>query len=1087
MGSKNKVPPKLTDKTNYADWKYDITVWQKFTDLVKEKQGPALFLSLEGKALECARGVDIDALSGNDGFGKVVAALDALFLKDADTRAFLEFKEFYEYRRKPSSDVTDFVAHFEYLYNKVLKHNMTLPEGVKAFFLLKAANVSVDHEKLARATCSELKYETMKQNIIKIFGDFSLSGGSSNSTVASDEYDPMSSVIVKTEPTYIAQSSSFNENDVFYSENGRGRGYRNNYNHYNHRGGRGRSYQKNNQKCFKCGKSDHIRRFCPELRKRVEEVHITLFNSEDQTKMTALIRESLGCALLDSGCTKTVCGKLWLEEYLSDLGGEDLAKVKYRSDETAYRFGDGMPSVSNQTVELPAVVGGQQVTIKAGIVSNSIPLLLSKEAMATAGVLLDFANGRAKILNEWCNLKTSVTGHFLINLGKSVKYSSENVVLHLESIQNASEDVLDKKALKLHRTLGHCSKDKMLALVKKSKSHNDKRFIQAIKKCCDSCSVCVRYKKPPLRPIVTTPLATEFNEVVCMDLKLIDSKYMILHLIDSATRYSMASIVRSKKATEIVHIVSEMWIKYFGAPGTFMSDNGGEFSNELFEELCGSLNIIDAKTAPYSGFSNGTVERHNGVLAETVSKLLNDPELNCTPSLAVSWGVSAKNSLLNHNGFTPNQLVQGKNVSLPSVVIDKLPALQGTTSDFMRRKLQIMNRAKEAYLQAESSEKVKRALRLKVRTHSDTVYRQGDKVYYIKPPGRRWKGPAVVMGQTGSKVLIHHGGGSYHVHSCHLMKVSDAEPSRYDENSPAVVEVNSEIEDIHGSDTDEENEVSHTLPQSSTLPVDVADNQSNTITELPKRNSWLRFKLDGSNEWSNAKTHMRQPKQSGKYNNWVNVTDTDKNEDLCINWDTVVAWEPTEDPTNVQSDVFVAVDSGRANEIGMAKEKELANLRENDVFQVVPNSGQLTVSSRWVITEKMKNGNRTIKARLVARGFEENSSNLQVDSPTCAKESLRLLFVLCGSLSWRIHSIDISSAFLQGGKLERELFLKPPKDACTADFVWLLKRCIYGLNDAPRSWYNKVKDVLISLGACIYLCMIIVYFSGMMLVECFME
>ena len=23
-----KGPPKLTDKTNYADWKYDITVWQ---------------------------------------------------------------------------------------------------------------------------------------------------------------------------------------------------------------------------------------------------------------------------------------------------------------------------------------------------------------------------------------------------------------------------------------------------------------------------------------------------------------------------------------------------------------------------------------------------------------------------------------------------------------------------------------------------------------------------------------------------------------------------------------------------------------------------------------------------------------------------------------------------------------------------------------------------------------------------------------------------------------------------------------------------------------------------------------------------
>ena len=33
--------------------------------------------------------------------------------------------------------------------------------------------------------------------------------------------------------------------------------------------------------------------------------------------------------------------------------------------------------------------------------------------------------------------------------------------------------------------------------------------------------------------------------------------------------------------------------------------------------------------------------------------------------------------------------------------------------------------------------------------------------------------------------------------------------------------------------------------------------------------------------------------------------------------------------------------------------------------------------------------------------------------------------------------------------------------------LWRLKRCIYGLNDAPRSWYERVKEVLLSLGATI--------------------
>ena len=70
-------------------------------------------------------------------------------------------------------------------------------------------------------------------------------------------------------------------------------------------------------------------------------------------------------------------------------------------------------------------------------------------------------------------------------------------------------------------------------------------------------------------------------------------------------------------------------------------------------------------------------------------------------------------------------------------------------------------------------------------------------------------------------------------------------------------------------------------------------------------------------------------------------------------------------------------------------------------------------------------------------------------------------------MSWDITAIDITSAFLQGGPIEREVYLKPPADVCSNETVWHLKRCIYSLNDAPRSWYERVKEVLLSLGATI--------------------
>ena len=47
------------------------------------------------------------------------------------------------------------------------------------------------------------------------------------------------------------------------------------------------------------------------------------------------------------------------------------------------------------------------------------------------------------------------------------------------------------------------------------------------------------------------------------------------------------------------------------------------------------------------------------------------------------------------------------------------------------------------------------------------------------------------------------------------------------------------------------------------------------------------------------------------------------------------------------------------------------------------------------------------------------------------------------------------------------MFLRPPRDVCPEDKVWHLRRCIYGLNDAPRSWYNRVKELLLQLGGTI--------------------
>ena len=80
----------------------------------------------------------------------------------------------------------------------------------------------------------------------------------------------------------------------------------------------------------------------------------------------------------------------------------------------------------------------------------------------------------------------------------------------------------------------------------------------------------------------------------------------------------------------------------------------------------------------------------------------------------------------------------------------------------------------------------------------------------------------------------------------------------------------------------------------------------------------------------------------------------------------------------------------------------------------------------WTITEKINNGKKVIKTQLVARGFEEDSSNILKDSPTCTKESMRLILTLLASKNWPCNAIDIKSAFLQGKQIERPVFLIHP-------------------------------------------------------------
>ena len=154
---------------------------------------------------------------------------------------------------------------------------------------------------------------------------------------------------------------------------------------------------------------------------------------------------------------------------------------------------------------------------------------------------------------------------------------------------------------------------------------------------------------------------------------------------------------------------------------------------------------------------------------------------------------------------------------------------------------------------------------------------------------------------------------------------------------------------------------------------------------------------------------------------------------------------------------------GSSDDIFAAKLAEMENWKKNDVFEKVQDFGQPTISVRWVITEKMKEGSPVIKARLVARGFEEDLSGSPTDSPTCSRDALRISLAFIASKGWKCFTVDIKAAFLQGKPIERNVFIRPPKEFNDGQ-LWKLKKNVYGLNDAAKAWYCKLRELLLSLG-----------------------
>ena len=1120
-----KVPPVFTELKPYSRWVDELKAWEALTDLDKKKRGIAIALSLpeEGKASirdKVFNELSVAELSDDEGVTKLITFMDKIFKKDELTEAYEAYTEFDRFRRTKASSMEDYVTEFEKLYNRTKKFKMDLPQPVLAFKLLEYSDLEMKDRQLVLTGVDYSKATTlfaqMSSSLKKFFGQQAASG---------KDHDV---------PDIKVESACVASEDVNYLRNrfGRNTSYRGNRGGYRGRdtGTRGRGSFPSNRgipvwergygtntsskssnssvsskplnpdgpdgqplRCLSCDSVRHLVKQCPHSYENMAKGNVQkacLFTGNKTQETLILMAESANSAVLDSACTSTVAGQAWMDCYIDSLDSHIKDKVKEYPSDTKFKFGGGTVLQSNKKVTFPCIIAGTECEIETDVVSSEIPLLLSKDSMKKAKVKLDLENDCASIFGKDVQLQCTSSGHYCVPIDQ-VNVSVEDTKSALIATKYTDmKEIIEK----LHKQFAHPSAKRLKSLLKDAGDYSQQQ-LDYVDTVTDNCSVCKRYKKTPARPVVSLPLATEFNEVVAVDLKEWKPNVYFLHLVDVATRFSLASVVKRKTPEVIAEKIMTMWIgSGMGPPKRFLADNGGEFANEVFRDMCSNLNIEVMNTAAYSPWQNGICERNHAVVDNCVAKIMEEqPGTNL--EIALAWAVNAKNSLSMVYGWSPYQLVFGSNPNLPNTIIDKPPALENTTvSQNFAKHLNALHSGRRAFIQAESSERIRRALRHKIRA-SGECFQQGDRVYYKRDDDNRWKGPRTVIGQDGKVVFVRHGSIYVRVHPCRLIRsepeyiggvnteFKDGNIERHEKfrqqqaesdeeimNEPNNDEQNEEIpvaneNNMNEPDTGEHNEeipVVNVPQKGATKTVAEPAEIVRPKKKIPKVGESIEYRASGSDLWVKGKVLSRGGKATGKNWAFLNVQEDNKVDPCGKDFQKdIQEWRVVESIDEVNT-VFVPSNRHNEEKVKIAKQQELENWKSFGVYETVPLSGQKLMSTRWVITEKENEGMSTIKARLVVRGYEEEME-VKADSPTIHKESLRLFLAGAATYEYDIHSIDIKAAFLQGQNIDRTIYVQPPKeyksDNSSSD-VWKLKKCVYGLVDASRNWFLSVKKEL---------------------------
>lgn len=152
-------------------------------------------------------------------------------------------------------------------------------------------------------------------------------------------------------------------------------------------------------------------------------------------------------------------------------------------------------------------------------------------------------------------------------------------------------------------------------------------------------------------------------------------------------------------------------------------------------------------------------------------------------------------------------------------------------------------------------------------------------------------------------------------------------------------------------------------------------------------------------------------------------------------------------------------------------EDEFKQFKRNHVWDFVPKlDGVNIIGTKWIFINKTNEFGNVAwsKARLVAQGYTQIEwiNYDEIFAPVARLESIHILLAVACVLNFTLYLMDVKTTFINK-YLHEDIYVSQPKgfeDPKNANYVYKLRKVLYGLKQALRAWYKGLTQYLLKQG-----------------------